>query len=211
MLGTLVVLLNNRVKLAVLACLIGVFFLWLTWPTIGQLNVESCTPNTAIAKLSALIHGEGFWRVQLADIRHRLDENENWDRIQAENRRQISEIDEVLRRDKVWVAEIYGKYPSLAPSPEAQLADRMRERAEQIKAEADAVEFERVAQETMRKELPMLQRCEAHIHEKLRQTARLPRRRSRHAPARAEPSAAGPPMRAVCSHGSWRREPRPAA
>jgi len=175
LLEALVVLINNRVKLAVLACVIGGVFLWLTWPTFGQLSVENCTPDTAIAKLSALIHGDGFWRVQLADIRYQRDEAENWDRTQAEKRQRISEIlaqtDEVLLREKEWRTEMYRKYPSLAPSQERQLADRMRERTEQMKAEADAVElgkFESMLSERMRKNVPVLQRCETLIREKLR-------------------------------------------
>jgi hypothetical protein len=209
LLEALVVLINNRVKLAVLACVIGGVFLWLTWPTMGQLSVESCTPDTAIAKLSALIHGEGFWRVQLADIRYQRDEAENWDRTQAEKRQRISEIlaqtDEVLRRQNEEMAETFRKYPRLAPSPEQQLAYRMQEQAEEMNAQAVAMELAKLESrlsEKMRKKVPVLQRCETLIREKRRWTARLPRRRSRRTGARNLPRRR-PPVRAVCSPGSW--------
>jgi hypothetical protein len=147
----------------------------MTWPTGGQLMAETCAPNGLIAELSASIHGKGFWRTQMRDIRHQLDEAENWDRTQAEKRQRISEIlaqtDEVLRRNKEEMAEIFRKYPSLAPSPEQQLADQTRERAEEMKAQADEMEFARVASalsEKKRKEVPVLQRCETLIREKLR-------------------------------------------
>jgi len=52
--------------------------------------------------------------------------------------RRSAQTDEVLLREKEWRTEMYRKYPSLAPSQERQLADRMRERTEQMKAEADA-------------------------------------------------------------------------
>jgi hypothetical protein len=79
----------------------------------------------------------------LEDIRNRRDEAENWDRTQAEKRQRISEIlaqtDEVLRKEKEEMAEIFRKYPSLAPSPEQQLADRTREQAEEMNAQAKRV------------------------------------------------------------------------
>ena len=111
----------------------------------------------------------------MEDIRGRREEAENWDRARAEDWERASEsiaqTDEVLRRAKEGVAEMWRRYPSLAPSAEQQSADRMRERAEEMKAQADEMEFARVASalsEKKRKEVPVLQRCETHIREKLR-------------------------------------------
>jgi hypothetical protein len=166
---------NNRVKVAVLASVAGALLLWLTWPTGGQLRAETCAPSGLIAELSASIHGGGFWRVQLEDIRNRRDEAENWDRTQAEKRRRISEVlaqsDEVVRTAKQQLAKIYREHPNLAPSQEDQLANQMRARAEQMSAQADTIELakmESVLSEKMRKKLPVLQRCETLIREKLR-------------------------------------------
>jgi hypothetical protein len=50
---------------------------WVTWPTQGQLNPDTCTPNGLIPNLSLAIHGEEFWRVQLADIARRCRSAEN--------------------------------------------------------------------------------------------------------------------------------------
>jgi len=162
-------LINRHIKRIFFLCLLGIFAAWLTWPTAGQLELESCSPNGAVAELSAYVHGKGFWRAQLGDIGHQRDEAENWDRTQAEQRRQISEVqaqtDEVLQREKDWLATFY------APSQEHQLAEQLRDRAAQMMAQADDLEmkkYNRLAQEKIQKQLPILRRCQEFINKKLR-------------------------------------------
>jgi hypothetical protein len=138
--------------------------LWLTWPTGGQLTTETCAPNGLIAGLSASIHGKGFWRTQMGDIRHQLDEAENWERTQAEIRQRVEAgTGEVIRGANEALAEIYREHPNLAPSQAQQFADRLR-------AQADAVERaegDRLISEIIKRRLPVLRRCEVIIGEKL--------------------------------------------
>jgi len=94
-----------------LAVLVG----WATWPTAGQLSTTECSPNGILAKLSSAIHGERFWRLQLADITRQRQIAENWDEERAKMLRAMT--DDALRKAKEMLNAAYEKHPSLAPTP----------------------------------------------------------------------------------------------
>ena len=75
--------------------------IWLTWPRGGQLDTKTCLPELFIANMSARLHGERFWEIQLNDVRQRLAKVQNWDQAQAEQQRRIEPLlrkgDEALR------------------------------------------------------------------------------------------------------------------
>jgi hypothetical protein len=139
---------------------------WLTWPRTGQLKLDSCSPNGALAEISAMTHGNGFWRVQLDDIEGQRNLAENWDRNQAAIAARLApifaQIDDALAKIASQMAEIYKKYPDLAPN-------QAHQSAEQLRALADAIELadtERMVSEQMRKRLPVLRRCDAKIRDR---------------------------------------------
>jgi hypothetical protein len=134
---------------------------WATWPTGNQLNTESCLPIGLFAKLSAAVHGRTFWRAQLTDVARRLQSAEDWDQDQADWQ---ARLDDVVRQSEANLNAIYEAHPSLAPPTDAQLA------AKRLRTLADKVEHDearRTASELMRKELPVLKRCEEIIIERL--------------------------------------------
>jgi hypothetical protein len=94
-----------------LAVLVG----WATWPTAGQLSTTDCSPDGILAKLSSAIHGERFWRVQLADITRQRQVAANWDEERANMLRAMT--DDALRKAKEMLKAAYEKHPSLAPTP----------------------------------------------------------------------------------------------
>jgi hypothetical protein len=87
---------------------------WATWPAAGQLSTTDCSPDGILAKLSSTIHGERFWRLQLADITHQRQSAENWDEESAKMR---TMTDDALRKAKEMLNAAYEKHPSLAPTP----------------------------------------------------------------------------------------------
>jgi hypothetical protein len=91
-----------------LAVLVG----WATWPTAGQLSTTDCSPDGILAKLSSAMHGERFWRLQLADITRQRQTAENWDEKRAKMLRAMT--DDALRKAKEMLNAAYEKYPSLA-------------------------------------------------------------------------------------------------
>ena len=93
----------------------GLLVGWATWPTAGQLSTTDCSPDGILAKLSSAIHGERFWRVQLADITHQRQSAENWDEERAKMLRTMT--DDALRKAKEMLNAAYEKHPSLAPTP----------------------------------------------------------------------------------------------
>jgi hypothetical protein len=88
---------------------------WATWPTAGQLSTTDCSPDGIRAKLSSTIHGERFWRLQLADITRQRQIAENWDEERAKMLRAMT--DDALRKAKEMLNAAYEKYPSLPPTP----------------------------------------------------------------------------------------------
>jgi hypothetical protein len=139
-------------------------FAWATWPTAGQINIESCSPDGLFATLSAAVHGTTFWRAQLTDVSRRRESAENWDQNQADIQ---ARIDDIARQSEENLNAIRKRYPSLAlPAPtDAQLAAK-RLRALANKIEAD--EANHTVSEVMRKRAPVLKQCEETI------VARLP-------------------------------------
>jgi hypothetical protein len=87
---------------------------WATWPAAGQLSTTDCSPNGILAKLSIAIHGERFWRLQLADITHQRQSAEKWDEERAKMLRAMT--DDALRKAKEMLNAAYKKHPSLAPT-----------------------------------------------------------------------------------------------
>jgi hypothetical protein len=154
----------TRARIIVLACIAGASIaVWLTWPSTGQIKVDTCSPNSILAEISAMTHGKGFWRVQLDDIGRQRNAADNWDQNQTKIE---AEIDEAIAKGNAQVEELYQKYPTLAPSQPSQ-ADRM---TEQLRAQADAIEIanvKRMASEQMQKRLPLLRQCETKIREML--------------------------------------------
>jgi hypothetical protein len=136
---------------------------WALWPSIGEINNEDCNPKGIAAKLSAMIYGDKFWSIQLAGVRDDLFEAENWDRKQAEAQRKIDDIVRQFQPDldaiQAQVDETYKQYPSLAPTSAEVEAQQLRERADEIEDD----EARRLMSDYMRKQVPILRRCEDTI------------------------------------------------
>src|SRR5262245_11599101 len=83
---------------------------WATWPTAGQIKIESCSPEGLFATLSAAIHGTAFWRAQLTDVSRRRQSAEKWDQIQADMH---GRLDVIVRRSEENLNAIHERHPSL--------------------------------------------------------------------------------------------------
>ena len=98
---------NRRVLLGGALAVITVV-VWAIWnatsPTAGQLSVKDCSPDGSIAKLSVAIHGERFWRAQLADVTRQRHSAENWDAERANIRTKTADI---LRKSDELISGIY--------------------------------------------------------------------------------------------------------
>ena len=135
---------------------------WVTWPGAGQLNIKDCSPNGMVANLSAVIHGNRFWSVQLGGIRESRQDVENWDQKQAEAK---AMTENVLREAQARLAAIYERYPDLAPTSTEIASSHLRERADEMEEE----EARQKISDLMRKQVPILRQCEdaivAHLHQ----------------------------------------------
>jgi hypothetical protein len=162
------ILANRFRKQALIAsALVGTLVL-ATLPTAHQISVESCSPDGLFAKLSAAIHGNSFWRVQLADIARRRQSAEHWDQNQAEMRARVDNIarqaEEVVRQAEERLQSIREAHPSLTPTDAQLAAKRLRTLADKIEHD----EADRTVSEFMRKQVPVLKQCEEAIIERLR-------------------------------------------
>jgi hypothetical protein len=148
-----------------LSLLVILALTWITWPSIGQINTKDCTPNGIAANLSAMIHGDKFWSVQLAAIHNSLLDAENWDRKQAEIKSEVERMsDEAARRAQAELDAMYEQHPSLAPAPTE--AQQLRERAQELIDRADEIEMNearKLISDQMRKQVPILRQCEDTI------------------------------------------------
>lgn len=150
------ILANRFRKRALIASALVGTLVWATWPTAHQINVESCSPDGLFAKLSAAIHGNPFWRVQLADIARRRQSAENWDQNQAAMR---ARIDDIVQQSEANLNAIREAHSSLAPSDAQLAAERLRILADKIEHD----EADRTVSEFMRKQVPILKQCEEAI------------------------------------------------
>ena len=139
-----------------------------TWPRGGQLSIQTCLPIGLFGEASEVIHGQRYWQTQLDDIRTRRIAAENWERDNAAMQERLASIltgiDEQLVNRKLWMDDLYRRYPEMAP----RVADA---RAAQLRTEADAVERADNLQkvnELMRRAAINLQRCEAAAKSKIR-------------------------------------------
>lgn len=80
---------GRRLPLLAIVVALVVAAAWLTWPSGGQLKLQTCQPGGALAQVSDWLHGNDFWKVQLADVQRRAAEAENWDERQAEIKRRL--------------------------------------------------------------------------------------------------------------------------
>jgi hypothetical protein len=114
---------------------------------------RTASPDGPIARLSVAIHGERFWRVQLADVTRQRQRAENWNAERADIR---AKTDDILRKSEELINGIYKAHPGLT-STDAQLA------AQHHRALADKIEEqenERIVSEYMRARVPVLKQCE---------------------------------------------------
>jgi hypothetical protein len=149
----------------------------MTWPRPGFFEIESCSVREGtFAELSASIHGKAFWQVQLDEVSHQRLEaermDENWEREWTESTTRGDamnrKIDGALRIANESLAMTYRRFPSLAPSPEAE---RLRAQAKELLARADAIEWAeklRDARDGLQKRISALKSCELIISKKLR-------------------------------------------
>jgi hypothetical protein len=134
---------------------------WLTWPTAGQLNVESCSPRGPIAGITVALHGNAFWRAQLEELSMRRRRAENYERTRTEV---AAKLDEILRQAQARLDTLYATFPQLAPTHAQVATDALRARADAIEtAEADMI-----ANEFMQRLVEILARCEAIVTARLR-------------------------------------------
>ena len=86
---------NTRrgIKLAILLLFLG----WLTWPSAGQLDIDSCKPNSILSKVSETIYRQHFWTVQAQDIKKRRTFDESWDQRQVEVDAESARLDQLNR------------------------------------------------------------------------------------------------------------------
>ena len=147
---------NRRVLLggALAVITVVVWGIWnATSPTAGQLSVKDCSPDGPIAKLSVAIHGERFWRAQLADVTRQRHSAENWDAERANIRTKTADI---LRKSDEFISGIYEAHPGLKPTDAQLAAQRHRALADKIEEQ----ENERIVSEYMRARVPILKQCE---------------------------------------------------
>jgi hypothetical protein len=150
----------RRAFRAALAIGIALAFVWATWPAEGQLNVASCSPDGLGARLSLAIHGDRFWRVQLAGVVNSRKFAENWDRnVEIQN----AKMAEILGKSEATLNALYAKHPELAPPPPTQ-SEQVRHLADEM----ERAEIARAVSKKMQERVPVLQRCEAEIAGMLR-------------------------------------------
>jgi hypothetical protein len=152
---------NRFRKRALIASALAGLLVWATWPAAGQLTIETCSPNGLFAKLSAAFHGNAFWRAQLADVARRRQRAENWEQNQADMQ---ARVDDIVRQSNERLNAIREAHPNLTPSDTQLAAERLRTLADRIERD----EADRTVSEFMRKQVPVLKRCEETIVARLR-------------------------------------------
>jgi hypothetical protein len=150
---------RTQKSVLVVVALVGLLT-WATWPAEGQLDGATCSPNGLFAKLSAVLHGDAFWRVQLAGLAHSREIAENWDNSQADLEARTRAI---VDQSKSSLNRISEAYPSLAPTEAHVAAQRLRDLADRIEID----EAKRVVSESMRRSATVLKACEETIATRL--------------------------------------------
>lgn len=149
---------------------------WLTWPTVGQVNANHCSPAGAIARVSELIHGRSFWIAQLQDISARRYQAENWDVLQAERDTRLNKImrdaDDAIQKSYDSLETLYQKYPQLAASESEKLtpseSQKAAQRLRQLAAQIEDAEMKRRLSDHKKVEAATLRNCESIIHNTLK-------------------------------------------
>src|SRR5579872_423729 len=91
--------------------LVALFCWWVFLPEAGQIDLETCAPKGAVAKLSAFFHGRSFWQAQLAYARDSRITAERWPEFRAKSRAQTQTE---IARAEASMSTIYAAHPELA-------------------------------------------------------------------------------------------------
>jgi hypothetical protein len=150
---------RKRALVASIVALAGVFA-WVTWPTADRLRLEDCSPNGLFARLSAAIHGDGFWRAQLAEIVGQRQRLEGWEGKQADTQ---ATLDAAVRQSEEMMNALYRAHPELAPTDAQIAANRLRALADKIESD----EANRILSEAMPRQIATLRHCEHHCPAKV--------------------------------------------
>ena len=109
---------------------------WLTSPGNGQVQIDTCTPQGALASLSEKLYGQRFWEAQLGELKRRAEFAEGWDALQAQNKAKEQEL---LNSVDASMESIYRQHPDLRPSAASKRAQALRDMADDVEeAEANA-------------------------------------------------------------------------
>jgi hypothetical protein len=133
-----------------------------TWPGADTLDYSTCEPRSWLSRMGASIYGRFFWEQELRNMRelaHGIQElNQDW----AEITNSATVRNEKTRRA---LEEMYAKHPNMAPSESEQLAQELRDHADQIEAQGFIDKFSNIN----RGIIAEANHCEQIIVEKLKQ------------------------------------------
>ncbi len=137
-------------------------FAFYSWPREDQLDLATCSPKNAMASTSALVHGNRFWRLQLAEINKLIELTENWDARKNAVQPALDQADRTLEGINEQIDKAYHDHPSLGLPPN-RTAERLRQLADKIEAD----DADRWMRSKMEEQLPALKRCKSIIEQRL--------------------------------------------
>ena len=143
---------SSRKQIVLAAGIIGLLA-WVTWPADGQLNASICAPDGFVAKVSAALHGNAFWRAQLAALEAERRLAETWEDIQAEFK---ARMERILEKADEKLDSLVATHPERARTD----ADT---RAKKLRRAAEPKERDRAVREFMTTRTRVLAQCEERI------------------------------------------------
>ena len=139
---------------AVLILISSIGILWLSEKNVAV--DKNCRPDGFIAAVRAQIQGERFWSDQIENIDLRLKSSEKQARLIASMN---SKLEAASRDSDATIEKIYLKNPALRPSAAQQIADLLREQADQI----ESAESDKLLAEISAKNIQFLRACRVQI------------------------------------------------
>jgi hypothetical protein len=155
---------EQAAQVAVLVVCFTAVGAWLFWPPDKVAVGPECQPAGFVASISERLFPKAFWRKQTIAVAAQRQNLEEEPQRVAEA---MARLDESLAKARALLENMYEQHPELRPSPEVQMAEAMRDRAEKMLQAADNLElgaaaekYRATAEKLRLSRIASLRRCE---------------------------------------------------